>query len=86
MSGVGTKSDGVRQLILTVEGRNSLFLFSPREWEELKKFFGIDLLRRINDRVNGNFGTPPFRFPEYDELQKFVNRWFTEPEAIEDRD
>lgn len=85
MSYVHTKSDGVKQLILTTS-RNSLFNFSPEEWEALKKFFGIDLLRRVNDRVNGSYGTPPARFPEYEELDRFVKRWFKEPEVVGESD
>jgi hypothetical protein len=81
MSHVRTKPDGVRQLVLTT-GRNSLFNFSPEEWEAAKEFFGTNLLLRLNSRVNGTYGTPPMRFEEYEEAAKFAKRWVAEPEVI----
>lgn len=82
MSSVRTKADGVKQLRLTPVGRVSLFNFSPEEWEELKRFMGVDLLFRLNNRVNGDYGTPPARFPEYEELRKIVKKWSAEPETV----
>ena len=43
MSRVSTKADGVKQLILTYHGKQSLINLTPEEWEALKKFFGVEL-------------------------------------------
>lgn len=85
MSTLRTERDGVKQLILTTPSRSSLFYFSPEEWEAVKKFFGIDLLLRLNKLINEGPTAPPFRWPDYQELKDFAERWEKEPETIGER-
>lgn len=56
-------------------GDHTRINFTLEQWEQLKKFFGVELLLRLEKRVNGDFGAPPHRWEEYKEAANFAKKW-----------